>query len=139
MEVNPRQQVLVDTDALVALVKPDDSNHRKATRLAAQAQKNKIDFFISHYTVSEVCTVLSYKVSQRAAVEFLASVYTLDITVLEVTEEVFKKAEEIFVQQVKKGTSYFDCVNIALMRHHSFHQLFSFDNMYVQNGVSIYS
>lgn len=132
------RRILADADALVALVKRDDTNHEKATNLAKQAHERGAEFYISQYTVAEVCTVLSNKVSHQVAVEFLASVHEKNITVIGATETVFLEAEKVFVEQHKKGTSYFDCVNIALFRQLGFDQMFSFDGMYAKNGVAVY-
>lgn len=128
----------MDADAVVALIKRDDANHKKATNLAKQAHENGAEFFISQYTVAEVCTVLSNKVSHQAAVEFLAGLYEKNITIIRATEVGFLEAEKVFVEQKKKGTSYFDCLNVALFRQLGFDQIFSFDGMYAKNGLVVY-
>lgn len=133
------KKVLVDSDALVALIKRDDAHFRKASRLANQAKKQHVEFFLSQYTIAEVSTVLSNKVSQLVATQFLAGVHEFDLTVIAATQTEFLKAEEIFVQQKKKGTSFFDCLNIALIQHYSFDAIFSFDKIYAKNGISVYS
>lgn len=134
---NRTKRILADADAIVALIKRDETNHEEAINLAKQAYENGFEFFISQYTVAEVCTVLSNKVSQQVAVEFLASLYEKSITIIGATEVVFLEAEKVFTEQKKKGTSYFDCLNIALFHQLGFDQIFSFDGMYTKNGVAV--
>lgn len=133
------KKVLVDSDALVALIKTDDAHFKTATRLVTEAKNKQIEFFLSQYTIAEVSTVLSHKVSQVAAIRFLSGIYQFNLTVISATEAQFLKAEEIFVQQQKKGTSFFDCLNIALIQHHSLDAIFSFDKIYPKNGIQLYS
>lgn len=137
-EVKDRQ-FLVDTDAIIALLKLDDPHHKIASRLSAESKKKNVQFFLSQYTVAEVATVLSYKVSQTIAIQFLAGIHHFDLTVIGATEAHFLKAEEVFVGQKKKGTSFFDCLNIALVQLSGFDGIFSFDKVYQKNGVKLYS
>jgi predicted nucleic acid-binding protein len=62
-------RLLIDTDFLIALIKEDDKNHSKAIRKLEGIK----DAFISitPFTIPETATVLSYKVSQKSAKEFL--------------------------------------------------------------------
>lgn len=136
---NRTKRILADADAIVALIKRDDANHEQATNLAKQAHENGFEFFISQYTVAEVCTVLSNKVSQQVAVEFLASLYEKSITIIGATEVVFLEAEKVFTEQKKKGTSYFDCLNIALVGQGRYDAIFSFDKIYARNGIKMYA
>lgn len=133
------KKVLVDSDALVALIKTDDAHFKTATRLAVQAKKQQVEFFLSQYTITEVSTVLSHKVSQAAAIQFLAGIHQFDLTVIASTESQFLKAEEIFVRQKKKGTSYFDCLNMALVEQGICEVIFSFDKIYARNGIRVYT
>lgn len=132
------KKVLVDSDALVALIKTNDAHFQRATRLALQAKKKDIQFFLSQYTLAEVSTVLSYKVSQLVAIQFLSRIHEFNLTVIAPTEFQFLKAEEIFVKQKKKGTSFFDCLNMALIEQGACDLIFSFDKIYTKNGIPVY-
>lgn len=133
------EDILVDADALVALAKIDDSNHRKALNISKKLQKTGVTWIVSPYTIAEAVTVLSYKVDQKEAKRFLAEVRNLDLGTLSLKEENLKLADDWFLKQDKKGTSYFDCYNMALLELHNKTLLgiFSFDRIYKSNGFKL--
>lgn len=130
--------ILLDTDSLVALVKEDDSNHRRAVRIYKKLKGKKAGFFLSPFTVAETATVLSYKLSHQRAKEFLKKMRTTDLPVLELEKNIHL-ADKWFLKQEKKGTSYFDCYNMALLERHKKTVLgiFSFDSIYPRNGFKL--
>lgn len=133
------KDILVDADVLVALAKTNDSNHKQATELSDKLQKIGVSYYFSPFTVAEAATVLSYKVSHQSAKKFLKQVRKLDIPLLELPEKYSTLADKWFLKQKKKGTSYFDCYNMALLDRYE-NQLgavFSFDSIYKKNGFTL--
>lgn len=130
--------VLLDTDALVALVKEDDSNHLKAVAIYQKLKTEKISFFLSPFTTAETATVLSYKLSHQSAKEFLRGMRENDLPVLALEQD-SELADKWFLKQNKKGTSYFDCYNMALLDRYKkqFNAIFSFDSVYKRNGFKL--
>ncbi|AKM79640.1 MAG: hypothetical protein UX85_C0001G0200 [Candidatus Beckwithbacteria bacterium GW2011_GWB1_47_15] len=133
------KDVLVDADALVALAKTNDSNHKRAIRLSEKLQKAGVSFYFSPFTVAEATTVLSYKTSQPDAKKFLKQIRSLQIPVLELPEKFSSLADEWFLKQKQKGTSYFDCYNMALLDRYKKQlvAIFSFDVIYKKNGFTL--
>lgn len=133
------KDILLDADALVALAKTDDSNHKKAVELSNKLQEMGAGFCLSPFTIPEATTVLSYKVSHQAANEFLKQIRALDLSVLELPEKYKDLADKWFLKQTKKGTSYFDCYNMALLERYKkqFDAIFSFDSIYKRNGFAL--
>lgn len=132
--------ILVDADALVAIVKKDDSNHTKALQISESLQEKGTQWYVSPFTVPETVTVLSYKVSQEEAKEALREIRKLDnFFPLSLKEEEVKNADKWFLKQEKKGTSYFDCYNMALLEKHKklLSGIFSFDRIYSSNGFKL--
>lgn len=132
--------ILVDADALVAIVKKDDSNHIKALQISESLQEKGAQWYVSPFTVAETVTVLSYKVSQKEAREALKEIRKLDsFFPLSLKEEEAKNADKWFLKQEKKGTSYFDCYNMALLEKHKkfLSGIFSFDSVYTHNGFKL--
>lgn len=128
--------ILVDADALVALIKKDDSNHQKAINISLSLQKRGCTWYISPYTIGEVVTVISYKISQNIAKDVLKELQKLALNVLTLKDEHLTLIDDWFNKQNKKGTSYFDCYNMALLQRYSkqFDAIFSFDGIYKRNG-----
>lgn len=131
--------ILLDADVLIALAKHDDSNHQRAVRINDELQKRGVSYMLSPFTVAEATTVLSYKVSHQAAKKFLKQIRHLDIPTFDLKEEQIELADSWFNKQHKKGISYFDCFNMALLERYKKQivAIFSFDSIYKKNGFKI--
>lgn len=131
--------ILLDADALIALAKQDDSNHEKAVNINDELQRRGVSYVLSPFTIAEAATVLSYKVSHQAAKKFLKQIRELDIPSFDLNEEQIKLADYWFNNQSKKGISYFDCFNMALLERYKkqIEAIFSFDSIYKKNGFKV--
>ena len=131
--------ILLDADALIALAKQDDSNHQRAVTINEKLQSRGVAYRLSPFTVAEAATVLSYKVSHQAAKEFLKQIRHLDIPTFDLKEKHLELADSWFNKQHKKGISYFDCFNMALLERYKsqIEAIFSFDSVYKKNGFKI--
>ncbi|MBM3209240.1 PIN domain-containing protein [Candidatus Shapirobacteria bacterium] len=128
-------KILVDADALVALAKGDDANHQKAVKIAAKIKKETI--FLAPLAVAETATVLSYRVSQKAAILFLKEIRQRQLVELPLTIATSRLADEIFLAQKKRGISWIDCLNVAMAKQEEIGAIFSFDKFYRQFGLKL--
>lgn len=128
-------KLLLDSDIIVALVKEDDSNHKRAIALFKKYKKASL--YISQFCIPEVSTVLSYRLSQHAAAEFLKSARKRELNEIFINKEISLLADSIFISQKNKGTSWIDCCNVALMKRESFDALASFDKFYSKQGFKV--
>lgn len=128
--------VLLDADALVALSKIDDVHHAAAVQMYQQLKNQHIQLYVSPFTIPEVATVLSHKVSQHAAKQFLRTIRAVVLPELQLSSTT--SADEWFIQQPESKTSYPDCYNLALLqeKHELIQAVFSFDHIYEANGFS---
>lgn len=128
--------VLIDADALVALAKKDDSNHKMAIAINQRLQTKGVVYILSPFTIAEATTVLSYKVSQQAAKIFLEEMRKINLAEFDFRKEYCELTDKWFNKQKKKGASYFDCFNMALMERYQNQivAIFSFDRTYPKNG-----
>lgn len=133
------KDVLVDADVLVALAKTNDSNHKKATKLSDKLQKIGISYYFSPFTIAEAATVLSYKTTHQNAKKFLKQIRKIDIPTIELPDKHMELSDKWFLKQKKKGTSYFDCYNMALLDRYKkqLTAIFSFDSIYKRNGFTL--
>ena len=125
--------ILLDADLLVALVKSDDKNHEKA-RLIANEIKD-CPLFVSPLTIPEAATVLSHKVSHRAACYFLREVRKRRYLTLNLTQELERQADGIFLKENRKGASWPDCLNLACLEIHHLDGIASFDKIYKRHHI----
>lgn len=129
------RKILVDADALVALAKADDSNHKRALKIATKLKKDTL--FITPFTIPEVSTVISYRVSHKAARIFLLEARKKNLVELPLNFSATKSADEIFLAQKRKGTSWIDCLNAAMVKINFLDGIFSFDKFYSRVGIKL--
>lgn len=127
------KKVLADADFLVAIAKKDDTNHQKALRYATMLKNSAV--FVTPFTIPEAVTVLSYKVSHKAAKSFLQSVREQNFIELPLDQMTTKEADSIFLSRNEKGTSWVDCVNVAFVKLYHLDGIVSFDKFYKKTGI----
>ena len=128
--------ILVDADALVALVKDNEQNHKRALSISEALQKRGCTWYVSPFTIGEVVTVISHKVNQATAKKVLKELRKQNLNLLTLKDEYLYLVDKWFNKQIKKGTSYFDCYNMALLERYKkqLNAIFSFDGVYKRNG-----
>ncbi len=110
------------------MAKEDDTNHVKAIHKAKLFEEAVI--FITPFCLPEAATALSYKVSHKAAKKFLKEARKKRFIEIYLDSKIVKLADEIFLSQNKKGTSWIDCFNIAVVELYQFDGILSFDKFY---------
>ncbi|MBM3283609.1 type II toxin-antitoxin system VapC family toxin [Candidatus Gottesmanbacteria bacterium] len=121
-------KILVDADVLVALAKEDDNNHPKAVKIAKSLEKETL--FITPLAIPEAATVLSYRISQKIAGQFLNEARQRKLVELSLTPQTCLLTDEIFLKQKQRGISWIDCLNIAMVQVYHLDGIFSFDKFY---------
>jgi predicted nucleic acid-binding protein len=128
-------QLLIDTDFLIALIKEDDKNHLRSVNKLRGLKDALI--FITPFTIPETVTVLSYKVSQKSAQKFLRETREKFIE-LPLNEEVVALTDKIFLTQNKKGISWIDCLNVAIVKYYKLEGILSYDKFYSRVGIKLF-
>jgi len=128
-------QLLIDTDFLIALIKEDDKNHLRSVNKLRVLKDALI--FITPFTIPETVTVLSYKVSQKSAQKFLKEAREKFIE-LPLNEEVIASTDKIFLTQNKKGISWIDCLNVAIVKYYKLEGILSYDKFYSRVGIKLF-
>jgi predicted nucleic acid-binding protein len=128
MKDTPDKQILIDSDAFIGWLKPDDSLHEVVKVQFQKIKKDKLATVTTSLVVAETATTLSHKVSQDAAILFLDFVRRLPV--IHITEELHAETVEVFKTLKKKRTSFVDCSNVVVMRAYKIPTIFSFDEVY---------
>jgi len=131
--------IFVDSDAFVALIKKDDSNHKRAEQIFNALQDKKVTFYTSNYVFAESVTVISQRIGKDIALQFIESLKakgTLFSTIW-VTKEIEEEAIKIFKKQQSKNISLVDCSNMAIIEINKFDGIFSFDQNYKTNKIHL--
>jgi predicted nucleic acid-binding protein len=126
-------KILVDADTLIALAKEDDINHLKAVKIAKSLKKETL--YVTPMTIPEATMVLSYRLSQKTASQFLKEARLRKLVELPLSPQVCFLADEIFLKQKRRRTSWIDCLNVAIIQIHHLDGIFSFDKFYAKLGL----
>ena len=121
---------LVDSNILVAVYKRDDSTHERATRLVKKFHSYGNTFIVNNLVIQESTTVISHKMGMRDANMFYQGLMDFVDEIIPVEVSVEEKAWRIFFKQTKKGTSFVDCANLAVIEHYKLDGILSFDEFY---------
>lgn len=131
--------IFVDTDAFVALIKKNDSNHTKAKKIFQKLQSMAIEFTTSNYVFSETITILSQKVNHATAVRYIDAMLSSGniFNIKRADETIEDLAISIFKDQTSKNISFADCANMAVIRKLGLDGIFSFDRAYTTNKIPL--
>ncbi len=129
-QLKNRFQVLIDSDAFVGQVNPDDAHFNRANEILQSLAKKKVQFVTTSLVIAESATVLSYRVGQNLARTFLEVMKRGNVPIIHIDETLQETALDIFSDQDKKGTSVTDCANVAVMQRFEIPKIFSFDKIY---------
>lgn len=123
-------KALIDTNIVVALYRPDDFLHQAAVAVVSKLKQSDWKFIFTNLLFQETATVLSMRVGMSLAKKFLKDYQNLLDQIIFVDEEVEKPSWEIFTRQTKKGTSFVDCSNMAVLEKYKLDGILSFDKFY---------
>ncbi|MEX0896317.1 MAG: PIN domain-containing protein [Patescibacteria group bacterium] len=129
---------LIDSDAFVGLIFPNDAHHQNASQMFQDMALRKLHIACTNVAVTETITVLSHRQGQKLAKQFLEYLAQTELTIIRVTNPREECALDIFKHQIKKGTSFVDCANVAIMKELDIPYIASFDQGYEkQFGVKL--
>lgn len=124
------RKIVLDSNILVALYRLDDSTHQQAKEITRRLHEQGDTFVVLNLIVQESATVISMKVGQEEAKDFYQKrdrVIDQEIVLDDVLEG---QAWRIFLRQLKKGTSFIDCANLAFIEKYKMDGILSFDKFY---------
>lgn len=129
-------RILLDSDALIAMVERSDALHEKATKIFEVLTARNTRLFITSTTIAEVITTLQRKYGHRSAADDLYERFlTHWVEVVSVNRDLIVSAHAYYTSSGSKQNTIFDAINIAVLKDYHFDAIFSFDQWYVKQGV----
>lgn len=124
------EKALIDANVLVGLYRSDDSAHRAAIEMVSEIKRGETKIVILNLVMHEIATVLSMRVGMDLARKFLKDYKNIVDMEIFMDEDLEKQAWEIFTQQKKRGTSFVDCANLAVIQKYKLDGILTFDEFY---------
>lgn len=129
--------VFLDSSYLIAITNERDIYHEHALRISDVIKVREFgEIFISTYVFDETVTYILGKQGHSKAVETGKLLLDSGISVLNVNEDLFNEAWELFKE--RKNISFTDCTIVKLMRENNIKNLASFDKEFLQfNEINV--
>ncbi len=126
--------IIVDTDALLALINPPDSLHLKAKALLTAMFAQEVQLFLLPTTLSEFSLIAASRVGLNQT-KAVVEVWTegSNHQMIEIDKKLIDSAVKLFQKQTSKEESLFDCFIMAAAVRYEYDAIFSFDKGYLKN------
>ncbi|MBI4035158.1 MAG: type II toxin-antitoxin system VapC family toxin [Candidatus Chisholmbacteria bacterium] len=122
-------KALLDANVLVGIVRDKDALHEKAVDLVERL-KGEYEFWALNLVIQEVATVVSMRDGMGAAKIFYRGYKNMVDVEISLDEELENLSWKVFVGQEKKGTSFVDCANLAVIERYKLDGILTFDEFY---------
>lgn len=111
------KNVFLDTSYAVAISVRADERHERAVELAIQIETEKVNIFTTRAILLEIGNALSSKKHREAAVGLLEHLENdSSITIVSLTDELYRRAFTLFQDRPDKEWGLVDCVSFAVMQ-----------------------
>lgn len=123
-------KLLLDSDFLFGLYITHDPSHDRAVQLLEETWKKQPELYITNLVMQELATVVSYRVGQHESITLLDKLKEHNLIKIHINEELEDAGWSIFLSQTKKGSSFVDCANLAVIEKYKLDGILSFDRFY---------
>jgi predicted nucleic acid-binding protein len=132
--------VVVDADAIIALVNEDDGNHAMAIRISEMLIQQKTEMIVPMTAVCEAITALKRVVGKPELTSMIiAQCENEVIPVVSVTKDMLSLANTFFDPKSSKQDTFFDALIAAFAEKYQADAIFSFDKWYRKKGMTLVS
>lgn len=139
--MSAQSPLFVDTGAFFAAFVADDDNHEPADAVFEGVRSGDLPYgpvFTSRYVLSELATLLVYRVNHAAAVDALSTIRASStFNVLPVDGDTFDAACEEFERYHDHAISFVDHASGVLAREHDVEHVFAFDGDFRTLGFTL--
>lgn len=136
--MNPKKTIVVDADAIVSQIYPNDSNFLKARTISAKLQKIESRLVYPITAITEAATVLQTKLnSPESALEMTRLIIDSGDQIVEIDKQRLIDSLKYFDSKSSKKNTLFDCIVAAIAEEYKADAIFSFDRFYKTKGFKL--
>jgi len=125
-------KVFIDTSAFIALFVSSEKFHQKVTLKYEDYRKLRVQLYTSYYILDELYTRLIYDfgmtVTQKAIDILNIAIEKEEITVLDIDEVIFKKAQSALIKFSEHKISLTDGTSYILYKDFALDEIFTLDS-----------
>jgi len=131
-------EVFLDASFAIALSSSNDQYHKKAITLAEQLEVAGTRLITTRAIILEIGNALAKIRYRKAAVELLDSLEKdPNIEVIPITEELYKKAFQLYRARLDKEWGITDCISIIIMQDRGLTDVLTPDEHFQQAGFKV--
>lgn len=138
--MNKPLKVVVDADAIIAQVNPNDHHHVIAGSISKSLIEMNAQLIYPSTAVVESNAFIQRPLNSTASAYGTAVVFTNpDVQIAEVNQKTLKNALKYFSPTTSKKNTLFDCIVAAVAEEQKADAIFSFDKFYKKKGFKLVS
>lgn len=138
--MNNPPKIVVDADAIIAQVNPNDQHHQKAREISESLAKKNAQVIYPATAIAESNAYIQRVLNSSASAYGTALVFAdSNVQVAEVNGETIRNALKYFSPTASKKNTLFDCIVAAVAENNKADAIFSFDGFYKKNGFKLAS
>lgn len=132
--------VVGDADAIIAQANSEDSNHKKAVKIAQGLVESQTNVIYPATAIAEAVTHIQRVLnSGKTAFGTAQLMVGPAVQVVEVNKQTLTNAINYFGPTTSKKNTLFDCVVAAVAKEYKADAIFSFDKFYKSKGFKLAS
>lgn len=136
--INNAPLVIGDADGLIALLHSDDTNHPAAVVAAQKLVAQKAEILFPLTAVVEAATALQRRLGTPSLVEKIRQqVINGELLIEDVQKDILTRASELFSPFGSKQNTLFDAIVATIAQKYSTTSIFSFDEWYTKQGLTL--
>ena len=134
-QATPMNEVFLDTAFAIALSSPKDTHHEQAVKISEQLETERTLLVTTRSVVIEIGNALAKQPFRTAAIELIESLEQDPHTkIIPVSEELYKRAFELYRERQDKQWGMTDCKSFVVMREYNLRTALTTDRHFQQAG-----
>lgn len=136
--MNDPLKIIVDADAIIAQVNPNDAHHQTATKISEFLTRENAQVIYPATAIAESNAYMQRVLNSTASAYDTAVVFIdPSVQVADVSQETLKNALKYFSPITSKKNTLFDCIVAAVAEDQKADAIFSFDKFYKSKGFKL--
>ena len=125
--------IFVDTSVFIALLNPNDINHKKAKEKWKEAVESGEFFLCTNYILLEASSLIQRRFGIKALRSFQEFIVPI-LNIEWINEDFHNKALSSLFTANRRGLSLVDCTSFEIMRAKGIKKVFTFDKHFKEQG-----
>ena len=133
-------KIFIDTSAFMAIILKEEFFHKQAVTKYKEYKQKRAQMITSDYVLDELFTRCLYRAGSHGAAIAVGLINEVishnELTVLEVDQQIFKKAEDVFLKFSEHKISFTDATTYVLYNDFALDEVFTLESDFKKMRVN---